>query len=187
MTTEPKERRIRATIKSLAQKKNTRDEAYLTLEALQAGLQYPVPYQVWDVALAKGFQAGDKVVLKLHRGKAKREDADEAKIQDWYWDVTGIQPDSGAPSSTPPTTGAAGPHPAESSDEELFPPEDPQLAHLGGDPWYRYIAWGDLVREARLMITDTGYKPGEADYLKRFTVALHTICKSIQAEMQGKP
>ena len=183
MTTEAKDRIVRVTIKSLAQKKNVRDEAYLTLETLQTGLHYSIPYQVWDVAMAKGFQAGDHVVLKLHRGKAKREGADEAAVKDWYWDVVGIQPDSGAPAPVTAGRGAAGPHPAEDGTDDIFPTEDPPPAHLGGDPWYRYIAWGDVAREARLIALDQVADSAKSTkYSDRFKQAFALICTCIREE-----
>lgn len=211
MTTQAPERRtILAAVQGLGKQEKS-DGWMLTLAYKFTGSHYNLNLYGKEWAQVNHLKIGQMATFLVEKGGQKKNK--EGQLQDpqydssFFWNLVeakvadgvpapqatpAVQPQAPAPRQAP--TGSDAPMPKDPLAGEKLPaqpgtspkPEKPVYAAQQGDPWHRFIAWGDLVREARamavvLMSEDSELRPEQA-----FNLALSIICEAIRAE-QKKP
>lgn len=175
------EKQVATTVIGITPRKGAEGE-YWQLETTPISpSKFSGKFYIRGEGLLKGFEAGDNIMLTLERGKAKVEGA----TQDWdfWWEVKGISK-AETPKEKPPV---------ETLKEVKVPlllPLIKEIPVTPGLPWHRFVAWGELAREARQMVADTaslGETPppeeGLKTYAQRFMWAMNLICSQIRQQM----
>ena len=89
MTTEHVTRTIQAAIKGKMEKTSNRG-AYLAVQVLRSGMQYPETYNCWDPKQLEHVQINATATLILHRDNLKTDRQDDGQIGSYWWSIAGV-------------------------------------------------------------------------------------------------
>ena len=121
MTTERVERVVRGTLKAKTTKEGVKG-AFLELQILRPGMQYPDVVQCFEPKALEHLALGAEVALVLQRGNLRKDKADDGAIGSYYWQAVKEAEEPAAASAVAPRPSQGPEAPARPSGEAPGPP-----------------------------------------------------------------
>lgn len=150
-------RELSVVVKQVAETTQRGKPVWIVATEPRSGRQYPDNFTCRNEQLAAQIDAGMAVTLVLERENLRGPGKD-GKQRDTQWPesyyeaIVGIK-DMAKPGSQAPVLPVTAP--------ASVPATSAKPQNGGTDPWDRWLSWGDLTEQARLMVHDIY---GDADY-----------------------